>query len=415
MSKNKTQSASENLDDSLMKSIAITPPIYKLVLIGIGAICIIALAWGLFGSIPQRVQGVGMINTESGVDRISSVASGRISEIKVGLNDPVKAGDVIALVDQPELKTSLDKMKYSLEKLRQTNQITLESNTENTSMKKQSNDLTIKRLELSLKEVNENISFYEKRLKQEKEIYEKGLITYAQYFSTQQQLASDRINKINIEEQLKLNQLDSKETEFNSDLNKLNIEKQLGLLELELEDMTKEYKKYTELTAKTDGYISQLNVKVGDVISPSTTVGIITGTSKEGSNYILNLYVPFNSNAIISKGMDVDVQIFSVDPYLHGYLNGKVKYVAQYMSDSEGMFNTLGNETLIKSIDAKGGVYSVVVELVKDPNTFNGFSWSNGEGPQIKLHPGQLSLAYVDVKVKAPIELVLPIFNAFFD
>ena len=415
MSKNKTQSASENLDDSLMKSIAITPPIYKLVLIGIGTICIISLAWGLFGSIPQRVQGVGMINTESGVDRISSVSSGRISEIKVGLNDPVKEGDVIALVDQPELKTSLDKMKYSLEKLRQTNQISLESNTENTSMKKQSNALTTKRLELSLQEVNENIDFYEKRLKQEKEIYEKGLITYAQYFSTQQQLASDRINKINIEEQLKLTQLDSKETEFNSDLNKLNIEKEIGLLELELEDMSKEYKTYTELTAKTDGYISQLNVKVGDVISPSTTVGIITDTSKEGSNYVLNLYVPFNSNAVISKGMDVDVQIFSVDPYLHGYLNGKVKYVAQYMSDTEGMFNTLGNETLIKSIDAKGGVYSVVVELIKDPNTFNGFSWSNGEGPQIKLHPGHLSLAYVDVKVKAPIDFVLPIFKAYFD
>jgi HlyD family secretion protein len=415
MSKNKTQPGAKNLNESLMKSIAITPPIYKYVLLGILIICIIALAWGIFGSIPQRVKGIGMINTEDGVERITSVASGRISEIKVGLNDKVKAGDVIALVDQPELKASLDKMKFSLDKLKQSNQISLEANTENTSMKKQSNNLAINRLKASLKEINENIAFYEKRLEQEKEIYEKGLITYSQYFSTQQQLASDKIKKINIEEQLKLTRLDSKETQFNSDLNQLNIEKQIGLLELELEDMTKEYKKYTELTANTDGYVSQLNVKKGDIVSPEMTVGIVTDTAGEGSNYILNLYVPFDSNAVISSGMNVDIQIFSVDPYLHGYLNGKVKYVSQYMSDTEGLFNSLGNKSLIEFIDSKGGVYSVVVELEKNSDTYSGFSWSNGEGPQIKLHPGQLSLAYVDVKVKAPVDFILPIFEAYFD
>jgi len=415
MSLKKSQTDKKNLDDSLMKSVTITSPFYKFVLLSISVVCIIALAWGLFGSIPQRVQGIGMINTEDGVDRVTSLASGRITEIKVGLNDDVKKGDIIALIDQPEMKTSLDKMRFSLEKLRQTNQINIESNTLNTTIKKESDALALERLRSSLREVNESIEFYEDKLKEEKEIYEKGLITYSQYFSTQQQLASEKINKINIEEQLKLTQLDSKETILNGDLNKLNIEKQIGLLELELEDMIKEYKKMTELTARTDGYVSQINVKVGDVISPKTTVGIITDTFNKGSNYVLNLYVPFNSNAVISKDMHVDIQIFSVDPYLHGYLNGKVKYVSQYMADTDGLFNILGNEDLIETIESKGGVYSVVVELEKDSNTYSGFNWSNGEGPKVKLHPGQLSLAYVDVKVKAPIAFVLPIFDAFFD
>ena len=415
MSKKNTQSGSKDLNDSLMKSIAITPPFYKFVLLGILIICIIAFAWGIFGSIPQRVQGIGMINTEEGVDRITSASSGRISEVKVGLNDQVKKGDVIAVVDKPELKTSLDKMKFSLDKLRQTNQISLEANSENLNIKIESNQLAVQRLKSSLKEINESIRFYEERLKQEKEIYEKGLITYSQYFETQQHLATDKIKKINIEEQLKLTKLDSKETELNSDLNKINIEKQIALLELELEDMIREYKKYTELKANTDGYLSQLNVNVGDIVSPEVTVGIITNTTKDSFDYILNLYVPFNSNAVISKGMDVDIQIFSVDPYLNGYLNGKVKYVSQYMSDAEGLFNTLGNKNLIEYIDSKGGVYGVVVELEKDPNTYNGYSWSNGKGPKVKLYPGQLSLAYVDVKVKAPLDFVLPIFGAFFD
>lgn len=415
MSKNKTQSGTKNLNESLMKSIAITPPIYRYVLIGILITCIIAVAWGMFGSIPQRVKGVGMINTVEGLDRITAISTGRISEIKAGINDEVKAGDVIAFIDQPEVKSSIEQMKFSIEKLKQNNAISSKGNVQNTTIKTQSNNLAISRLKANIEEINKSIQFHEKRLAQEKELFEKGLITYSQYFSTQQELASDKISKINLEEQLELITLDTKERELSNNLDELNIEKQLGLLELELEDMVKEYKLKSEIKAQIDGYISQLNVKIGDIVSPELTIGIITANTKDNNKFILNLYVPFNSNSVIDKGMSVDIQIFSVDPYLHGYLEGKVKYVSQYISDTEGLMNTLGNKNLIQYIDSKGGVYSVVVELEKDPDTYSGYKWSNGEGPQIKIHPGQLSLAYVNVKEKAPIDLILPIFEAYFD
>ena len=57
----------------------------------------------------------------------------------------------------------------------------------------------------------------------------------------------------------------------------------------------------------------------------------------------------------------------------------------------------------------------IIVDLETDPNTFSGFKWSNKKGPPMKIHPGQLSAAYVNVKVKAPIDYVLPIFNAYFN
>lgn len=416
MNKKKTKPSSDNIGgDSLMKSIAITPPIYNYVLAGILITCLIALIWGIFGSIPQRVKGVGMINTVEGLERVTASSSGRISEIRVKINDDVKVGDIIAIVDQPEVKSSIDQMKFSIEKLKQNNIISSTGNIQNNTIKTQANNLAISRLKSNIEEVNKSIQFHEKRLAQEKKIYEKGLITYSQYFATQQQLASDRIEKINLEEQLEQITLGIKERELNNNLDELNINKQLGLLELELEDMIREYKLKTELTAQTDGYISQLNAKVGDIISPDFTLSVITAKDDNKNNYILNLYVPFNSNAVISEGMTVDIQIFSVDPYLNGYLKGKVKEVSQYMSDTEGLMNTLGNKNLIEFINSKGGVYGLVVELEKDSNTFNGYRWSNNKGPKTKIYPGQLSLAYVNVKVKAPIDFILPIFEAYFD
>ena len=202
MDKKKTKPSSDNLGDSLMKSIAITPPIYNYVLIGILITCLIALIWGIFGSIPQRVKGVGMINTVEGLERVTASSSGRISEIRVKINDEVKTGDIIAIVDQPEVKSSIDQMKFSIEKLKQNNTISSTGNIQNNTIKRQVNNLAISRLKSNIEEVNKSIQFHEKRLAQEKKIYEKGLITYSQYFATQQQLASNRIDKINLEEQL---------------------------------------------------------------------------------------------------------------------------------------------------------------------------------------------------------------------
>ena len=415
MDKKKAQVSTDNVGDNLMKSISITPPIYSYVLIGILATCLIALIWGIFGSIPQRVKGVGMINTVEGLEKINAPSPGLISEIRVKLNDSVKVGDIIAIVDQPEMRSSMDQMRFQIEKLKQSNSIISSGNIENTYLKTKSNNLAIERLKANIEELDRSIEFYEKRLAQEKIIYEKGLITYSQYFSTQQKLESDRISKFSLKEQLDLITLDKKSQEFNNNLDDFSNKKELSLLELKLEDMMKDYKLKTEIVAKSEGYISQLNIKIGAAVSTDYTVGLITAHNEGKNNYILNLYVPFNSNAVISEGMDVDIQIFSVDPYLHGYLNGKVKYISDYMADNEGLLNTLGNKNLIQYLDSKGGVYSVVVELEKDPNTFNGYSWSNNEGPQIKVHPGQLSLAYVNVKVKAPIDFILPIFKAYFD
>ena len=222
------------------------------------------------------------------------------------------------------------------------------------------------------------------------------------------------MNKISTEEQLNLISLNRNEWNLNNNINEIDLSSQLTALEVELADLIEEYKFETEVTAKTSGFVRQINIKKGDIVSPEYILAIINA-NEDKKSYILNLYVPFTTNAFISKGMDVDVELFSADPNLYGYLKGSVKYVAPYISETEGLQNVLENNSLIKYLDAKGGVYKIIVDLETDPNTFSGFKWSNKKGPPMKIHPGQLSAAYVNVKVKAPIDYVLPIFNAYFN
>jgi HlyD family secretion protein len=222
-----------------------------------------------------------------------------------------------------------------------------------------------------------------------------------------------QMEKISTEEQLNLILLNSEEWDFNNNLTENDIANQVLMLELELEDQIKYLKNQSEVTTSTDGLIRQINVKVGNVISPNFTLAIINVKEKK-KNYILNLYIPFDANEIVTKGMDVDIELFSVDENLYGWLKGNVTYASSYISDSEGLLNDLENQTLIEFIESKGIVYKVIVELMVDPDTFSGFAWSNKKGPPAIIQPGQLGIGYVNVKVKAPIDFVIPIFNNLF-
>ena len=305
-------------------------------------------------------------------------------------------------------------MELSIGQLKQKKYITFSGNTKSTLIKKKSDELSELSLKKNIEEINKSIIFYTKRVVEEKKLLDEGLITYAQYFSVQQDLASMKMNKINTEEQLNLISLNRNEWNLNNNINEIDLSSQLTALEVELADLIEEYKFETEVTAKTSGFVRQINIKKGDIVSPEYILAIINA-NEDKKSYILNLYVPFTTNAFISKGMDVDVELFSADPNLYGYLKGSVKYVAPYISETEGLQNVLENNSLIKYLDAKGGVYKIIVDLETDPNTFSGFKWSNKKGPPMKIHPGQLSAAYVNVKVKAPIDYVLPIFNAYFN
>ena len=55
----KIKDSSIRADDFMTNSIVITRPIYSYVLIMFIIATLIALVWGIFGSIPQRIEGMG--------------------------------------------------------------------------------------------------------------------------------------------------------------------------------------------------------------------------------------------------------------------------------------------------------------------------------------------------------------------
>lgn len=81
--------------DRLMR---ITSPASWLALAGIGALLLFVIAWSIFGVVPKRVAGQGLLIREGGVDTVYSSVAGRISALHVAVGDAVEANQTIAEV-----------------------------------------------------------------------------------------------------------------------------------------------------------------------------------------------------------------------------------------------------------------------------------------------------------------------------
>ena len=405
----------DNLGESSMESINITRPIYNYVLITFLIASLIAIFWSIFGSIPQTVEGIGEINTDSGLQRITPLYGGEIKKINVKRNDTVNSGDVLFTIDRSQISGDIEQLKVSIKQLEERKILISSGNNNSTSIKKQADKYGISRLKENIEEINKNLLFYETRLAQEKKLYEKGLITYSQYVISETNYSSLKMDKISTEEQLKLISLNKEETDFGNNLTVKEISNQISILEVQLKNLIKQYKLESEVTAKASGIVRQVNVKIGTSVSTDYVLTLLDSDSGNLSNYIVNVYIPSSSNQVVKKGMVVDVEPVNIDKNLYGWLEGKITEVSQFPESNSGFLITLSNENLIDELDNRGTYYKLEVKLDLDPKTFSGFKWTNKKGPRVKIYPGQLAKAFVHVKNKAPIDYVLPIFNKYFN
>lgn len=410
----KVKSSSNEVNNFMVDSIVIIRPFYTYVLISFVIASVITLFWGIFGSIPQRIKGVGELNTISGLERVTHAFGGELTDVKVTTNDTVKKGDVLFVIRKVELEEEINKVKLSIKQLEQEKTL-MSDKFDNTSfVKKEANSLAKDRLNQRIQQLNNDIAFYEKKCNEEKQLYDGGLVTYQEYFSSLSSLSSLKNEKILAKERLKLITLSNEELYFGNEVSQKNIADRIDVEKNLLADLEKNFKIQTEVLAMSDGVIREVSVKPGDVVPAGYNLAYIHNDDLDLKKYILNLYIPYSENEIVEKGMSVNIQPFNVDHNLYGWLEGKVKYVSPLPSDNEELMKSLGNKNLIDLIEYNGPTYEVIVELETDPNTFSGFKWTNKKGPPTKMYSGQLGLGYIHVKVKSPIDYVLPIFNDYF-
>ena len=136
--------------DQLMQVVS---PKSWLPLVGLGSLVGVAIVWSIYGRIPITVEGRGVLIFPREVVPLQSKSSGQLLALNVKAGDIVKKGDVLATVNQNELRKQLQLARAKLAQLhlQDRNASSLQGKRED--LDKQANQQKRQTLEESLKAV----------------------------------------------------------------------------------------------------------------------------------------------------------------------------------------------------------------------------------------------------------------------
>jgi HlyD family secretion protein len=376
-----------------------------LALSALGLLLIMAILWGLAGSIPVTVKGEGMLVNRGGVTNVVALGSGQITDIFVRTNDQVTVGQVIAHISQPQAVTDATNSKNELAELKGQHQ-------KLTQFARKDLDLQLTGLIAQKDSILHSISslekkseFYRSQLEKQLTLKEKGLIVPAKVESTRQELAniteqieSLKVRLADLQTQENLSRNKAADAVQQS-LNRIkNLERAVGAM---LGKVTTE----SNVVSTIAGKVVEIKAAKGAVVAAGTPIISIEQGEKRIEAII---YVSESEGKKIREGMTLDIQPSSVRKEEFGSMVGTVTSVSEYPTSAVGILAVLGNEQLVQRLSKNGAPYTVSVRLEPDSNSQNGFKWSSGKGPATPIVSGTLCQAEIVVEKKRPLEMVIP-------
>ena len=388
--------------DQLMQ---VTDPKGWLALGAMGALLLTSLAWGIFGSIPTKASGEGILLRQGGVSSLVAAENGQVEEILVSVGDVIQKGQVVARIRQEELLRQIQASRDKLADARAEYQDLVRYAGEQRRLRDQ--DLAQQRtnLQRSVQALERQVELTRERMASERDLLKDGLITKQTLLASEQSLntAQDQLASARLD----LNGLELKriEAEQQVDQQIQTREAQIRDLEIELRERQARLGEAARVVSPHAGRVLELLVDRGDVVSPGTAILNLEVVSE---NLVAVLFVPATAGKRVQPGMAVRISPSTVKREEFGSILGRVTWAAEYPSTSRGMIRLLGNEALAQKLMQEGPPIQVNVALARDPSTPSGFRWSSSTGPNLKISSGTLASGDVIVRQEAPINLVIP-------
>lgn len=398
--------------EQLDRLVTITAPVWWIDLAAVYVVIGVALIWAIWGAIPTKVQGHGILVSTGGVQEVVARTRGKVTAVLVNPGDMVQKGQVVARIIQPELISQVENTRKELESLQNMRRQAKEFYDRERRLQGKNFLAQRHNLQGQMGDIQKRQQWLSRRLKNQEELLAKGLITEKTLLDTREQLqnASEDLRKAQVN--LEKTNVDEVQmiTRQERDLFELSLKilKTRDKLELLTRDL--QYKGI----AKSDfsGRVLEVKVSEGAEVKPGS--GIIS-LDLLGRNLQAVLYVPIDSGGKkVKPGMPIQISPKDIKREQYGSMLGEVKTVSSYPATPEAMLNVLRNEGLVKEFSQWGPAVIIYANLLADPATPSGFKWTSREGPPVKMDLGRVILGEVVVGEQRPISLVIPYVKRVF-
>ncbi|MEH1843150.1 MAG: NHLP bacteriocin system secretion protein [Nostoc sp.] len=454
--------------DQLMQVVS---PKSWLPLTALGSLVAVAVVWSIYGRIPITVEGQGVLIYPRTVVPLQSKSAGQLVALNVNVGDVVKKGDILATVDQVDLRKQLQLAQAKLAQLEeqdrnasllqgqrqqldtkaiQEQRLTLEQRLkivqDLTPVLREKGLVSIGRDRLNLQRRLQTLQgllpTHKKRLENRQKLLKEGAIPDDVVLEARQQYDDARANIDEAESQLK--QLDVKEADaqqqYLSNLNEIkNIQAQLQeqnskaatlaqedlqtatTRKNEIQEVKREIAKLeqelgnnSQIVSQHSGRVLEITVSPGQVIDAGTRLGSIDAETSS-SKLVGITYFPVAEGKKIQRGMTLQITPQTVKRERFGGIVGKITTVSPFPITREAAASVVGNSEVVTSLmgEKQEAVIQVFADLQPDSTTFSGYKWSSSDGPQLKISSGTTTSVRVKVEERSPITFVLPILRSF--
>jgi HlyD family secretion protein len=396
-----------NSSEQLNDRIGVIPPAMRMLAVSTTIVIAAALFWAVFGSVPTRVYGSGMILADLGGNfAVAAVTSGPVLEVLVRPGDHVKGGTPIVIIEQKLLSVRIQNAESEVKHLENNLAILKEAHSKQLE---QSNETTKRQVTA----INEQVSKYSVLRDRLRELVagystlrNKGMISENQLLSKQEQLEQMELSLADAAAKKILVEL-LNETK-RDDLAETQRAKQveIELKKAEVDRLKAEMAVGTSITAPISGVIREVRVGPGEVAGAGAVVATI-GEDRTDDFEVMAL-LKGDARKRVAVGMEVQVVPDSVKRAEYGSMKGRVLRVSAQDASTEDVDRILHNRPLIQSLFDGQQALLARISLTTTKDNPSGFEWWSGKGPPFKISPGTVATLDVVVERVRPITLVIP-------
>ncbi len=404
----KKLSSPEQLDE-LVK---VTTPRGWLALLGLCAIVITIVLWGIFGCIPTKVMGSGVILRTGGVIDISAQGRGPVTIAEnIDVGSVVQAGQVVATISQVELATQIEVDKARLNALQNEHNVNVDYCEKQHKKKTTSFDIQRKDLKALIHEQQGLATQVRENLEAMVDLHKKKLVSDLELIGAKKDLVTSQSTLLGFQE--KLANLSTIESEADHDLEQIRFQSAQAVTELSAEIEVKEarLKTISQVISTYTGRVLEVVVNNGMVVDIGAPIVSLEQTDKTME---VMVFVSDTVGEKIHPGMMAELTPSTVSREKFGYIIGTVSFVSKFPVTEREMLKLLDNSSLVKQLSASGVPIQIKADLTLDSNTPSGYTWSSGRGPLFEISSGTLCSATVVVSEQPPITLVIPFLKKVF-
>ncbi len=396
-----------NSSEQFDQRIRVIPPATRLLAVSAAIVCLAALVWAVFGEIPTRVMGRGVVlSAQEGNFSIAAIAAGPVVEVLVKPGDRVVAGQPIAIVEQKLLLTQIENALAELERL-EANLALLKA--ANAAQIASSDEAALRQLAA----IDEQVAANEVRRGRLQELVaaysslrSRGMISQSEFIARQEQydltaldLANARARKVEVElaaatkrdnvadiERQKQAEIDLKK----AGVDRLRVEMEVGSF----------------VRAPISGLIREIRLGQGDVAAAGAVVATV-GPDRQSHFQVVTL-LRGKTRKRAAVGMEAHIVPDSIKKEEYGSMKGRVTAISDVDVSVQHVEQIVHNDQLTRNLFGGEPALLAHVELFPSRNNPSGFEWWSGSGPPYRITAGSVATVDIIVERVRPITMIIP-------